>query len=141
LGLVFALIVVGVGYVAIDSKRAESRNEQFVTTFLRDFSSSWDPAFVSDRFTDDNIQQFQSKQGGEVLRDLSKLGKLVSIEKFTTVKHTVMTDATYSMLDFTGTFKNGAVIGRVHVIRQNGALKVKDLGIQAIPGVKTTTSL
>ncbi len=141
LGLVFALVLAGVGYVAIDGKRVESRNEQFVTTFLRDFSSAWDPTAVAERFTNDNLQQFQSKQGFDVLQDLSKLGKLKSIDKFATVRHTVMTDATYSMLDFSGTFENGAVIGRVHVMTQNGASKVKDLGIQAMPSVKPTSSL
>jgi len=129
LGVIALFITLGLSYAFLDSRSAASDGKIFASRFLSDFSDSWDPDSVKNRFTNDNLAQFESADGARILQSMSTLGRFQTMDEFSVLNHTVMTSGTVSVFEFTGQFENDDALIRMRVIKDDGRMQVKDLAL------------
>ena len=133
LGAVLLCAILLIEYTVWDGHSARADSEKFVSQLLADFSRAWQPAAVGDRFTQDNIEQFRSAQGMIILKQLSDLGQLRSIENFSMRHHQRTATAKNSIYEFVGGFDNGTIAARVHLQTASDGTKVKILIFSRYP--------
>lgn len=127
LGVLFLLIVSGLGWVYIDGQSRVEANSAFASQFFADLSSNWSVEPVANRMTGDNVQQLRSPQGVSMLRQLANLGMFQGTDDFTVVGHTVTTEVRMTTVGFKARFERGALLVQMLLVDDGSGVKIKNM--------------
>lgn len=126
-GVLFLLMVAGIGWVFVDGQSRASENSAFASQFFTDLSANWSVEPVANRMTEDNVQQLRSPQGVSMLRQLASLGAFQDSEDFTVISHTVTTEIRATTVGFKARFAHGALSVKMLLVDDGSGVKIKNM--------------
>ena len=142
LGAVFLTIVFLALFVMHSQKEFREKHEEFVKTFLFEYSQSWEIARVSSSLTNEMLSQINTPAGINATNLFRTFGKITDISDFKIAKYGTHTNGTSTgVFTFKAAFENTKGLVTVVVQEESDRVRIQGFKIETIGDVSHPTKV